>query len=241
MEDNLEIKRTINYDKFSFFNENRDVSASHINRLKKSIEDNNLLHLNPIIVNENYKIVDGQNRFLAAKDLDVPIYYIQQKGIDTSDAITLNVNKKNWGLSDYLDYYIQKGYDNYVFLKKFKEKHNLSMTAAIGLLEFNGTHPNTDQLYKFREGDIELKTLEKGKEIVGKLSQLEEYWDFVKDRSFVSAFVSLYKMDEFDFDRLIQKCEFASHKLKKCPTRKLYIREIEDLYNYKSRDNVRFY
>ena len=69
-----QIKVTTNYDLFSFMPGNRDIAKK--NMLVKSIEKIDLTEYKPIIVNENYVIIDGQHRFMACKELEKPIYYI---------------------------------------------------------------------------------------------------------------------------------------------------------------------
>lgn len=59
---------TTDYNKFNTFMANRDVSRTHISSLKASIKRHpEILEAQPILVNENFKIIDGQHRFIAAQ------------------------------------------------------------------------------------------------------------------------------------------------------------------------------
>ena len=54
---------------------NREVNDINVSRLKKSIQDNNILHLRPIVVREEdneLTIVDGQHTHVAATSLGIP-------------------------------------------------------------------------------------------------------------------------------------------------------------------------
>ena len=54
----MEIQQSTKYRQFKRIKGNRVLNPNHIARLKKSIERKNLLHLNPIIVNERHEIID---------------------------------------------------------------------------------------------------------------------------------------------------------------------------------------
>ncbi len=86
------IKKTKNYEMFTFREDNREkIDQSHVQRLVFSIEKRNLLELRPIIVNEKFEVIDGQHRLMAAKFLDVEIFYQQEKKLDAKDIITMNI------------------------------------------------------------------------------------------------------------------------------------------------------
>ena len=59
---------TDEYDKFSFFEKN------HVKRLEGSVKMAGQLNC-PILVSEDFKIIDGQHRFKAWKNLGLPIIY----------------------------------------------------------------------------------------------------------------------------------------------------------------------
>ena len=98
---------TKDYDRFKLLNLNRSLDRNHINKIKDSIVKNGYLMSNPIIVNKDMEILDGQHRFVALKDmgLDVP-YEVIDNGYDT--IIDLNTTAKSWTVEDYVNYYCQK-------------------------------------------------------------------------------------------------------------------------------------
>ena len=67
---------TKDYDLFDFFDENRDTSRNHVNALRAAIRKNgNLSKEFSILVNRNFKIIDGQNRFLALSIDNRTVYF----------------------------------------------------------------------------------------------------------------------------------------------------------------------
>ena len=102
------------YYNLKFIESNRKANNQNVNKLIKSIQDNNLLHAAPIIVqvssNNDLQIIDGQHRYLAAKYLRVPIYIHilsdAKYNIHSSHIMSsLNSNQKNWGLGDFAHHY----------------------------------------------------------------------------------------------------------------------------------------
>ena len=48
----------------------------HYKKVLKSIKENDYTKYQPILVNNKMEIVDGQNRFLACKELGIPFHFI---------------------------------------------------------------------------------------------------------------------------------------------------------------------
>ena len=107
------IKSTIDYKIFNLIDGNRKINKSHISSLKKSILENNLLHLRPILIDKNNNILDGQHRFHAAQELELPLYYIQCDSENYKEIISLNQNQKNWKLINFVEF----------FSKTFQNEH----------------------------------------------------------------------------------------------------------------------
>lgn len=127
------IKKTREYDKFKFREDNREsINQSHVKRLADSIKARNLLELRPISVNADMEVIDGQHRLLAAKMLGTEIYYTQNNALQASDIILMNVSR-SWGQSDYLNYYCKNNYPEYIKLKDFMKKNNLNIKIALNI------------------------------------------------------------------------------------------------------------
>ena len=56
----MQVKETKNYSMFTTIGGNRPLNELHLNRLKKSMEEE--LLISPIIVNEKHEVIDGQHR-----------------------------------------------------------------------------------------------------------------------------------------------------------------------------------
>ena len=124
----METKSTMNYEWFKFWRGNRVVLPKVAEKLKRSILMMDLTPARPILVNKSGYIIDGQHRFVVCQELQMPIYYtvvdIPDNQIDEYIRI-LNTTQKNWGMPDYLNYFCERGYKNYLGLRNFMRYHNI--------------------------------------------------------------------------------------------------------------------
>jgi hypothetical protein len=97
-----QVQTTKDYYLFTPIDGNRNKNLLHLNRLKKSINENYLFTV--IIVNENYQIIDGQHRFDVIKELNLPLHYIVCVGYGLKEVHILNQISKTWNADDYLKY-----------------------------------------------------------------------------------------------------------------------------------------
>jgi len=58
---NVRVQYTTNYSKFKKIHTNRDLKPGILNKIEKSMVENGLM-LDPIKVNEDWEVVDGQHR-----------------------------------------------------------------------------------------------------------------------------------------------------------------------------------
>lgn len=99
------IHATTNYDLFRFHEQNRKAGSNR--QLPKLIDELDLTPYVPIVVDEDFYIVDGQNRFMACKTLGKPVYYvILPREYDTnSSIITLNKAQQAWRQDEFLHFW----------------------------------------------------------------------------------------------------------------------------------------
>lgn len=230
------IKKTKEYGKFKFREDNREkISTEHVNILIDSIKQRNLLQYRPIEVNEHYEVINGQHRLLAAKALDVEIYYEVNQDIKPDDMILLNLSK-SWTSSDYLNYYCKHESKQYVLLNEFCKKYNLSLKVALVL-----TMGHTNYSYNaFKMGKYVFQDQGTDKEI-------QDCWDtihFIKRMNGHSAYT-----DSARFWKalllLVRHAHFEAEKWHSNLTRMVerfgprartedYLRLMMEVYNWKN-------
>lgn len=123
---------TNEYNRFKMLGGNRFVD--HSDKIVESIKKHGRL-VAPIIVNENFEIIDGQNRFEALKKLDMPVCYIVVPGYGINECIAMNSVSKNWTFMDYINSYASLGNENYKILLeligKYKDKISTGVITTV--------------------------------------------------------------------------------------------------------------
>lgn len=224
------MEQTTNYDQFKLVTSNREIDKNHLKSLIKNIKENNLLHVNPIVVNELMQIIDGQHRLEAARILQVPIYYIIGE-VNEKDIASLNKCKKNWSPMDYINYWaIKKRPGFHQLAKVLSENRNIPLSTALALLSSTGTR----ELDRIRNGEIDTLNYPNAIKIVQALKDLHEQYDFVMERAFVVALRKSFDHELFEFDHLQQNLKDGlSRRFVKCYTIFEYLQMIQEIYNYR--------
>ena len=230
-----EVFETKDYNMFSFISNNRIVSKGHINKIMQSMKKRRLI--SPILVNEKGQIIDGQHRFLAQKELGLPIPYIEQEGYGEKETQILNTNTKNWSLLDWETYYCNKNNKNYLTYRDFRKEYRLPSEANMLLLE--GKYESMRSATSFREGKFQILDLQGAINLVNKLISIGEYFKDYKDRMFIRAMITCFGNEDYDHNKFLKKLSYQGNTLIKCVDKKSYLRLIEDIYNLRSRENTK--
>jgi hypothetical protein len=235
------IQQTTDYKKFKVINGNREIQPGHLKTLVNSISENNLLEYNPIIVTEDFEIIDGQHRLAAAKKLQLPIYFQVGRARGIDDVILLNKSLRPWGILDYLNSYVKRGFTDYRILKDFCYNYNMSISIAMGIIG-QSRYPKWAGLMRdFKDGLFKVTRLDWGVEFANFLSDLRIYLAPLveRDREFIWALektLSIVKKEE-----LLEKIKFQTEPITRSPSTKEYLRKLEDIINYKLKTQKRLY
>jgi hypothetical protein len=227
-----QVHTTTDYFLFKPIDGNRNKNLLHLNRLKKSIEENYLFTV--IIVNENYEIIDGQHRFEVIKELGLPLNYIICNGYKLREVQILNATSKVWNADDYLEGYCKLGYPDYITYRKFKNKYNLEHNATMRLLSSQGGS-DTKQ---FHEGKFVIKDYLEAERKIELILMIEPFYKNTRKRSFIFAMVTLLSNPNFIFSEFLQKLKLQPSALQDCINVNQYISLIEEIYNYKRREKI---
>lgn len=115
-----QIYKTKDYDMFTPLPGNRKLNLNHVSRLMLSFQRKYLVV--PIIVNNDYMVVDGQHRLAAAKNLRYDVYYIIQD-YHLPECHMLNEANEKYKPIDFLEGYISLGYPEYKRFQEFRDKY----------------------------------------------------------------------------------------------------------------------
>jgi len=232
------MQNTTDYSIFKDVSSNREVDRGHLKSLVRAIKEKNLLPANPILVNSDMEIIDGQHRLEAAKTLSLPIFYIIAE-VTRSDISKLNSNQKNWKLIDYVNFWAVEKVPNFLTFTKFYAKHDrFSLTGLLAVVNADTTRGAS----AVKRGDLNILDIKVAEEICDISDYLHETYgyEFVYDGSFLIALKKATQTDGFDLNTLYDKIGISPRSFVSCRNLKEYIKMIEDVYNYKlSKNQIR--
>jgi hypothetical protein len=234
------IKKTREYSMFKFRPDNRaKIDQGHVNRLIKSIEKRNLLEMKPIDVNSQMEIIDGQHRLLAARHLNLDVYYQVNKDLNCNDIIPLNV-AKSWTTNDYFNYFVHQKYPEYLKLQDFMQRNNVTLKVALLILIGRKREP----FLAFREGDFKLKyegleyKLDFCWETVNYINAINGPSAYTTSARFWQALTILVSHDGFDPVKWKKNLELKAFSICQKASGKDYLKMLLDVYNFQNREKI---
>jgi len=240
MPEQNQVKITRDYNLFKMVSENRDIKEVHVKKLTESISENNLMSINPIIVNENFEIIDGQHRYLACKKLNVPIYYFQST-LTHDDIAHLNSVSERWRSKDFLEYYSKIGKPEFLRFKDFLNKHNLTFEFGLLLTGYTGKG-----IYaSIRDGSFTLsqKALDRAESVLSKMKTIIEHIEncsfdekkirFAYKLAFLKSLRRLVRLDDYNEERMLNNISLLLERLRPCASEEAYAEMLLYVYNYR--------
>jgi len=234
------IKLEHNLDKFGRFNNNREISKSHVAILAESIKKNG--QLMPIVVDSKLRVVDGQHRLGACKALNKAVWYTYSKNLKQKDIAMVNNTQKSWKPLDYLNFFSDSTHDNCheykkvgKFIKEYKLPFNVSLMLLSGVTSISGG--DRTPYGRFKEGIFEITNLANAEKLAEQLVKLKaDIPNLVKINKFCMAFVRVQKLDNFNLkiahEQIVKNQKFFDGS---CINIESWIEAMIEAYNYKLR------
>lgn len=226
------VYETKEYYLFKSIKGNRVINKSHLARLKQSMMENYIFTI--LVVNEKYEIIDGQHRFEAIKELELPMYYVVCEGYGLNEVYTLNLNSKTWNSNDFLMGYCNLGNENYIRYRKFLQTYGIGHKECLGLLKglMKPVSPKYDP--DFSQGTLVItdEDYDKAKKIMDQIYRAKEFYKDCHRRSYIQAMFALFKYTEYDHEQYLKKLALQPKKLVNCSKKSKYLGIIEEIYNF---------
>lgn len=239
------IFETHNYDLFKRLKGNRDACC--VKKILGSIHDVGYI-MNPIMINENFEIVDGQNRYEALKELDLPIQYYVVNDADINIARALNLGRSNWKPIDYVKSYAEDGYKSYQLLLKLLDEHKNYNIQTIWAISQNKAMIGGWQTKDINNGTFQLDDdgYEKTKQKIDLLDSINITEIQKRMQGSRIAFISgvnwCLSVDKCDKSRLLNKVSFNYPLIRPIATTITLLEDISAIYNkgLKKEDKILF-
>lgn len=233
----IKVKSTTDYSQFKFMRGNRPIDR-RIKKMIRAIKRKNMLADFPILCTANGDgrrfICDGQTRFEAAKQLKLPIFYIESKSVSIADISEANSVQTPWRPKDFISSFAEQGNPHYVKLRSFLAEFGLPVTTSAVLMmgketNFGGNQGGGDAI---RMGSFTVKAEDNARRVAGVIVALKSRIPFATDRGLVIAIAKLMRVEAFDAQRMLKKLASHGSQFVKCANWQQYVELIEKIYNY---------
>ena len=227
------------YEKFSFVGANRELSEHHVTEVMEEITNKDLGDENPVKVDTKFNIMEGQHTAIAYQRLEMPVRYIFTK-MTIDDIGRFNMARKTWRLSDVLNHYCVRGFEDYKILFGFYKKYHYPISTLIILL--SGEH--TKKLYKeFKFGHFKVnQSIAEVQDILDKIAEYKQFGNNVfRHKTFVLTYIDILTHPEFNHDIMVHKTSVVPDRFKEQKTQRDYLLMLEDIYNYNNRNPIKLW
>ena len=240
---------TQNYSMFGHIGGNRNLDTSNLNKIKQSISKK-YIKTNAVICivdeqdqNHPLKIVDGQHRFEACKDLSIPVSYVIDDSLTMAsilnDITLLNTASKEWDVSDFMRSEAQKGNKNYILYSSIYGIFNNSFDheSLFFILNSDENRTCTKISYNsFKAGELQFDQSDYNylNQRLNDISQFNHYNELGGKRYYQKALNRLMNTRGFNILQMLSKLQSRQSTIIKCTTVDGALRQMADIYNYKS-------
>lgn len=229
------MSRSKDYSKFNILSENRNIDHNHIDKIKESITKHGYLSSNPIIVDEKMNIIDGQHRFLACKEMGLPIDY---EVIEDSESmiIDLNTTQKKWTIYDYLKYYaIKDNNENYIRVLNLMGKYKTSAQMIFSIALKRGMGGEITRTVRQGTLKFDVDDVARVEGCFKKIDTISKNLKKGKVTRMVQALMQISRNPLFNWDRMLRQSELYPTIAYNCRSIAEYIVMLKELYNFNIR------
>ena len=214
---------TTEYSKFKKIKGNRKINFKNLGKIINSMKKKQLII--PILVNENFEVIDGQHRLQACIELSLPVYYYMVEGYGDAEVITTNLNQENWSKCQFLDYYIEHEKQDYIRFEEIRIENGLNINQLINILAKVKKVTFKSLNFSFIEGTFKIDEADIW-QINSFLTALESFncSKFYKSDSFILAFLSLYTYSPYDHSHMVEMLKLRGDKLNIHASKTEYLR-----------------
>lgn len=235
----LQIASTDKYDCFKEHGEQPQLNAGHVKKLMASMSKNGFIPAKPIHVyrdGPHFRIIDGHNRFYAARALKIPVYYVVGEKSESSVIADVNSAARVWPLSAFVNLYVKRGVKDYIKLANYAAQGINLLRAASMLIGESAGSNNAGKA--IRNGSFKIKTTYIIDEVLRIRKAIAPHAPLIKDGVFTHALSVLVQLKAFDASVLIRRLEINPRMLDKCATKDQAFDMLEEIYNYRSQDKA---
>lgn len=234
---------------FTFIKGNCEIKSNKVRHITESIKKYGLI--NPININKNHQIIDGQHRYLACKSINHPIKYfisnIEDQNLKLISLINdINSTQKSWSNKD-IGYAFSIYSENKESYKKYLELVNMGVShstviEACGLLT-RGNEKARSYYNDFKNGTLIITDRVKNR-VASQIKMLidsnidKKIWNKIY---FIRALLKLDNQDDFEAYQFIDNFNKFPQKWIPSYTVDEHLKAILTVHNFNSRKKAGYY
>ena len=230
-----QVYETTDYALFSYIEGNRhvDQQTRNVKNLLRSFQQDDYL-FTIIFVNEKYQIIDGQNRFEAAKKLLLPVRFVIIEGYGIDEVMIYNQNQKNWKMDEFVKSFANQKNEDYMFLYNLMIRYNIALKSIIPFFRGYAMYYNTNnnEASSLNKGLLEIINKNAIERKINLYAQLPLSGFTVKKDVFNSALSYLFDVKGYNNERMIERLLNSGLVLTKRVSILQYAELFETIYNY---------
>lgn len=238
--------KTREYSKLNKLAGNRTIKKTNIKAKKDLLSKNGFKSSNPVIINNNAEIIDGQHRRLAAQELGIPYKFTVDTDLTAENSlqatIELNNSGKPWGIVDYANAYAEIGNENYTKILELADELETNLSRVLMLyLDTKPSSQYTKDIFNkgrfvFKEKLAkEARMKKKELDIIAEATTNPTYKTITRGEGFWKAYLEIRRAENFKFK--IIKEQFEKMRYTFLDPRELP-RTLVQTYNYKRQANT---
>lgn len=215
------------YSAFRIDPANRDLNERHTERIAECIDKWYMLDLYPIVTTSTYTIIDGQNRFMCAKEMRIPFYAIPDNTLTIESAATANHNTHDYSIEEIVDVYSKMGLESYVYLSDFLGKYKrMPSEVAARLLDI------TYGRAFIREGTFAVRRPVYADEFAKHMTAMASVQGFLMASVYRDVLAKLFVSPEYDPTRMLDRARKVPKRFVRCTKEAEALSVLNDIYNY---------
>lgn len=241
----MTLRQTSNYGCFTYNAEQRPVDPNHVKNIMESMGLFGFLPSKPVQCMHDGKrmiIIDGHHRFVAAKNLGIPVFYVVEPQCHAESMSRVNGLQKPWLLKNFLDQYVKRDIPAYKELAAYHELGFPIIQAAKMLEGLSGCATGSGKLSStgksIREGTFQIKTREKIEIIASFIREHGHKNKAFRTTNFIGAFELCLRFSNFDPDQMTRKLSANPQMITRTASLDQMLDQFEEVYNWKQQVKV---
>ena len=221
-----------------FITGNRKIDPTNLASIKDSFS-RGIIEI-PIICDPEMGVHDGQHRFEAYRDSEEPVPFVVVHNCSIDRISDINVGKP-WKLIDYIQSHADQGTEDYLqlvqLMEVFPQIRHARFYAQVAYETTYGKGSFVGKEYEVHNGTFKFADFDKAKTIMEQLMDYkpdnfgnrDTYWG--KYLFFASVY-DVMSCKEYDHERMIHKLKAFPSRLIRNATKRGYIMNLSEIYNY---------